>query len=62
VSWRDEKSRPQGYPIDVSGEEWSVAAAYLTLMDVTAPQRKYELRDVFYALRRMARAGASWTQ
>jgi hypothetical protein len=34
----------KGYPSDVSDEEWSFAAPYLTLMDVTAPQRKYELR------------------
>jgi transposase len=31
-----------------------------TLMDVTAPRRKYELRDMFDALRWMARAGAPW--
>ena len=49
-----------GYPSDVSDEEWSFAAPYLTLMDVTAPQRKYELRDMFDALRWMARAGAPW--
>lgn len=50
----------KGYPTDVSDEEWSFAAPYLTLMDVTAPQRKYELRDMFDALRWMARAGAPW--
>ncbi len=48
----------KGYPSDVSDEEWSFAAPYLTLMDVSAPQRKYELRDMFDALRWMARAGA----
>ena len=41
------KADRKGYPTDVSDEEWSFAAAYLTLMDVTAPQRKYELmRDL----------------
>jgi transposase len=50
----------KGYPTDVSDEEWSFAAPYLTLMDVMAPQRKYELRDMFDALRWMARAGAPW--
>ncbi|NVI08553.1 transposase, partial [Paraburkholderia youngii] len=50
----------KGYPTDVSDEEWSFAAPYLTLMDVDAPQRKYELRDMFDALRWMARAGAPW--
>ncbi len=48
------------YPSDVSDEEWSFAAPYLTLMDEHAPQRKYELRDMFNALRWMARAGAPW--
>ncbi len=38
-----EKRKP--YPSDVSDEEWSFAASYLTLMDVGAPQRKYELRE-----------------
>ena len=50
----------KGYPTDVSDEEWIFAAPYLTLMDVDAPQRKYELRDMFDALRWMARAGAPW--
>jgi transposase len=50
----------KGYPTDVSDEEWSFAAPYLTLMSVSAPQRKYELREMFNALRWMARAGASW--
>ncbi len=53
-----EKRKP--YPSDVSDEEWSFAAPYLTLMDVHAPQRKYESREMFSALRWMARAGAPW--
>lgn len=48
------------YPTDVNDEEWWSAAPYLTLMDEQAPQRKYELRTMFNALRRMARAGAPW--
>jgi len=60
VSWRYEKSRPKGYPTDVSDEKWSFAAPYLTLIDVSAPQRKYELRDIFDALRWMARASSPW--
>lgn len=48
------------YPTDVSDEEWSFAAPYLTLMNEDAPQRRYELREMFNALRWMARAGASW--
>jgi transposase len=53
-----EKRKP--YPSDVSDEEWSFAAPYLTLMREDAPQRQYELREMFNALRWMARAGASW--
>ncbi|ABE36718.1 hypothetical protein DR64_7606 [Paraburkholderia xenovorans LB400] len=48
------------YPTDVSDEEWSFAAPYLALMSEDAPQRRYELREMFNALRWMARAGASW--
>lgn len=48
------------YPTNVTDEEWSFAAPYLTLMNEDAPQRRYELREMFNALRWMARAGASW--
>jgi transposase len=48
------------YPTDVSDEEWSFAAPYLTLMTEDAPQRRYVLREMFNALRWMARAGAAW--
>lgn len=48
------------YPTDVSDEEWSFAAPYLVLMSEDAPQRRYELREMFNALRWIARAGASW--
>lgn len=48
------------YPTDVSDEEWSFAAPYLSLMNEDAPQRRYELREMFNALRWMARAGAAW--
>jgi transposase len=56
------KERPvtNGYPSDVSDEEWSLVVPYLTLMDVEAPQREYALRDVFNALRWIVRAGAPW--
>ncbi len=39
------------YPTDVSNEEWSFAAPYLTLMHKDAPQRRHELREMFKALR-----------
>jgi transposase len=55
-----ERADRKGYPTDVSDEEWSFAAPCLTLMDVNAPQRKYDLRDMFDALCWMARVGAPW--
>ena len=48
------------YPSDVSDEEWAFAAPYLSLMTEQAPQRRHDLREVFNALRWMARAGAAW--
>lgn len=48
------------YPSDVSDEEWSFAAPYLALIDEQAPQRRHSLREVFNALRWLARAGAAW--
>ncbi|CBW75048.1 Transposase [Mycetohabitans rhizoxinica HKI 454] len=48
------------YSMDVSNEAWSFAAPYLTLMNKAAPQRRYELRKMFNALRWIARASASW--
>ena len=48
------------YPSDVSDDEWAFVAPYLTLMTHDAPQRLYELREVFNGLRYIARAGAPW--
>ena len=48
------------YPTNVSDEEWTFAAPYLTLMTEQAPQRRHDLRAMFNALRWMARAGAPW--
>lgn len=48
------------YPSDVSDEEWSFAAPYLSLMTPEAPQRKHEMREVFDALRWLVRTGAAW--
>lgn len=48
------------YPSDVTDDEWTFVLPYLTLMRLDAPQRDYELREVFNALRWMARAGAGW--
>ena len=48
------------YPSDVSDEGWNFVAPYLALIDEQAPQRRYSLREVFNALRWLARAGAPW--
>ena len=50
----------KSYPSDVSDEEWSFAAPYLMLMEESAPQRQHSLREVFDALRWIARAGSPW--
>jgi len=48
------------YPSDVSDEEWQFVAPYLRLMSEDAPQRTYDLREVFNGLRWLVRTGASW--
>ena len=48
------------YPSDVSDEEWNSVVPYLALIDEQAPQRRQSLREVFNALRWLARAGAPW--
>lgn len=48
------------YPSDVSDEEWSFVAPYLTLMTEEAPQREHDLRAVFNGLRWIVRTGAQW--
>lgn len=57
----EDEIRPRKvYPSDVSDEEWAFVAPYLTLMTPDAPQRRYELREVFNATRWIVRAGAPW--
>ncbi|MBU6528296.1 IS5 family transposase [Methylocystis sp. MJC1] len=48
------------YPSDVSDEEWSLVAPYLTLMDEGAPQRQHLLRELFNGLRYVLRYGIAW--
>src|SRR3989440_8222740 len=48
------------YPSDVSDDEWSFVAPYLTLMTEEAPQREHNLREVFNGLRWIVRTGAQW--
>jgi transposase len=50
----------KSYPSDVSDEEWSFVAPYLTLCRLDAPQRDYDMRAVFNALRWLVRSGAPW--
>ncbi len=55
-----EKRVRSGYPSDVSDEEWAFVAPYLALCREDAPQRDYSLRDVFNALRYIAKTGSQW--
>jgi len=48
------------YPSDVSDEEWAFVMPYLTLLPLDASQRKYDLREVFNALRWLVKTGAQW--
>jgi transposase len=48
------------YPTDVSDDEWAFVAPYLSLMTPEAPQRVYDLREVFNALRWIVHTGAPW--
>src|ERR671922_200634 len=48
------------YPSDVSDDEWTFVAPYLTLMTEDAAQRDHPLREVFNGLRWLVRAGATW--
>ena len=50
----------QGYPSDVTDEEWALVAPYLALCREDAEQREYPLRDVFNALRYVVRTGCQW--
>lgn len=48
------------YPSDVTDEEWAFAETYLTLMKQDAPQREYDLREVFNGMRWIVRTGSAW--
>jgi transposase len=50
----------KNYPSNVSDDEWAFVVPYLTLMTEQAPQRNYPLRELFDAVRWLARAGAQW--
>jgi transposase len=48
------------YPSDVSDDEWAFVAPYLTLLPPDAPQRTYELHEVFNALCWLVKTGSPW--
>jgi transposase len=48
------------YLSDVSDDEWASVVPYLTLMNIEAPQRQHDLREIFNGLRWLVRAGAPW--
>ena len=48
------------YPSDVSDDEWSLVAPYLTLLPEAAGQREHSLREVFNGLRYVLKTGAPW--
>jgi transposase len=48
------------YPSDVSDEEWTFAASYLTLVREDSPQRNHDLREVLNGLRWVVRTGSPW--
>src|SRR5215216_731523 len=50
----------KAYPSDVSDEEWAFVAPYLALVRQDAPQRQYDLREVFNGLRWIVRTGSAW--
>lgn len=49
-----------GYPSDVSDEEWDFVRSYLCLLSEDVPQRRHNVREVFNAVRYVARSGCSW--
>jgi transposase len=50
----------KNYPSDVSDDEWTFCAPYLTLMKEDAPQREHPLRELYNGLRWLVRAGCPW--
>jgi len=48
------------YPSDVTDEEWWFVLPYLLLCREDAGQREHDLREVFDAVRYVARSGCSW--
>lgn len=53
-------NKRKAYPSDVSAEEWELIRPYLELLPEGSSQRRYELREVFNALRYVVRSGGQW--
>src|SRR5690349_14498428 len=54
-----EKTR-KPYASDVTDAEWEFLLPYLILMRPDAPQRAYDLREVFNAIRYVVKTGCQW--
>ena len=52
--------KPRPYPTEITGDAWAVGAPYLIVIATQSPQRQYDLRVMFNALRWIVRAGAPW--
>jgi transposase len=50
----------KSYPSDVTDAEWEFLVPYLVLMREDAPQREYDLRELFNALRYVVKTGCQW--
>jgi transposase len=47
-------------PSDLSDDEWTCVAPYLTLLPEDVSQRKHALREVFNGLRYLVKTGVHW--
>jgi transposase len=52
--------RRDGYPSDLSDEEWDFTAPYLALLPLDAPQRTHDARAVLNAARYVVKTGVQW--
>jgi transposase len=54
------KTTRKSYPSDVPDADWEFLLPYLTLMREDAPQRAYDMREVFNAVRYVVKTGCQW--
>ena len=52
--------RKQGYKTDLTDDEWYFTAAYLAIIPLESPQRKYDAREVLNAIRYMVKTGVQY--